>query len=113
MTPEAIYDLFFDSHLTGLFEEGKIPPEEFFKEVKNKLGLDLDYEGFLPIWNEIFFLTEENRGVYNLAKHLKADFKIALLSNINILHYDYLRKNFPVFDVFDHIITSYEVGVRT
>lgn len=109
---DEIFNLFFDSELTGLFEEGKISPEDFFAKVKEMLNLKLDFNGFLPIWNEIFFLTDKNRAVYNLAKKLKGRYRLALLSNINILHFDYLKKNFAVFDVFNHILTSFELGVR-
>lgn len=112
-SPREIFDLFFDSELTGLFEEGKIAPSEFFLKVKEMLNLKLDYDQFVPIWNEIFFLTEKNYAVYNLAKSLKNRYKIALLSNINILHFDYLKKNFPhLFDAFHNIIISCEVGYR-
>lgn len=111
-SPKEIFALFFDSELTGLFEEGKVSPQDFFLKVKETLNLKLDYEGFLPIWNEIFFLTEENRRVYNLAKELKNKYRLALLSNINILHFVYLKERFPIFDAFHSIITSFEAGLR-
>ncbi len=111
-TPQEIFELFFDSELTSLFEEGKISPVNFFSEVKKILNSKLDYAQFLPIWNEIFFLSEKNQVVYNLAKILRNRYKIALLSNINILHFDYLKKNFSVFDAFHNIITSFESGTR-
>lgn len=107
-----IFNLFFDSELTALFEEGKISPSEFFLRVKDILNLNLTYDEFLPIWNEIFFLSEQNRAVYNLARTLKERYKLVLLSNINVLHFAYLKKNFPVFDAFQNIITSYELGLR-
>jgi len=111
-SPQEIFNLFFDSPLTGLFEEGKISPEEFFLRIKKMLNLKLKFNEFVPIWNEIFFLTEKNHQVYNLAKTLKNRYKLALLSNINILHFEYLVKNFPVFDVFHNIITSFESGFQ-
>ena len=110
---QEIFNLFFDSQLTGLFEEGKISALEFYSQIKKILNLKLDYDEFLPIWNEIFFLSERNLAVYNLAKILKSRYKLALLSNINILHFDYLKKNFlHLFDAFHHIITSFEAGFR-
>lgn len=111
-TPEEIFNLFFDSQLTGLFEEGKISPQEFFLSVKKLLNSKIDYGDFLPIWNEIFFLTDENRKVYQLAKRLRKQYKVALLSNINILHFEYLKKEFPVFDAFNHVLTSFELSLR-
>lgn len=111
-SPKEIFDFFFDSELTGLFEEGKIAPEEFFIKVKHELNLRLDYAGFLPIWNEIFFLTEKNRLVYETAGRLANNYRIALLSNINILHFDYLTKNFPVFDIFRDLFLSFELKLK-
>jgi len=111
-SPQEIFSLFFDSELIGLFEEGKVAPIEFFSEIKKLLNLKLDYDKFVPIWNEIFFLTPKNQEVYNLAKALKKHYTLALLSNINILHFDYLKNKFPVFDAFHHIVTSFELGVQ-
>ncbi len=111
-SPQEIFNLFFDSGLTNLFEEGKISPQEFFSRVKEALNLRLDYKQFQPIFNEIFFFTERNQAVYNLAKALMNSYKVALLSNINILHFDYLKKNFPVFNAFHSIITSFSLGLR-
>ena len=109
-SPQEIFDLFFDSCVTRLFEEGKISSGDFFLKVKEALNLRLSYEAFVPIWNEIFFLTDKNRKVYSLLNDLRQDYKTALVTNINILHYEYLKKNFPVFGVFHKVFTSFELG---
>ncbi len=109
---EEIFQLFFDSGATERFEEGKICAREFFSEVKKMLGLGISFREFVPIWNEIFFFSEKNRGVYNLARELKNNYKTALLSNINILHFEYIKTRFAVLDAFDHVITSYAAGCR-
>ncbi len=108
-SPKEIFDFFFASELTILFEEGKIAPLEFFLRIKEAINLNLSYEEFVPVWNEIFFLTEDNRAVYNLAKNLGNSYKVALLSNINILHFNYLKNNFPVFGPFHNILLSFEL----
>ena len=109
---QEIFAFFFDSELTGLFEEGKISPQVFFLKVKEALDLKLSYGSFVPIFNEIFFLSQKNRAVYHLARQLKEKYKLALLSNVNRLHFDYVRKKFPVFDPFHNIVLSCEVGLR-
>lgn len=109
---EEIFELFFDSDIIGKFEEGAFSPDKFFREVSSLLGLEISFKEFLPIWNEIFFLSPKNRFVYASAVKLKNRYKLLLLSNINILHYDYLKANFPVFDVFDNIVTSFDAGSR-
>lgn len=110
-TVEEMFDLFFDSELTALFEEGKISGLQFFSRVKEMLNLRLGYDEFVPIWNQIFFFTEKNLTVYNLACNLKNRYKIALLSNINILHFEYVKKTLPVLNTFQ-MITSFELGLR-
>ncbi|MDD5691792.1 MAG: HAD family phosphatase [Candidatus Omnitrophica bacterium] len=109
--PLEIYNLFFDSQVTVAFEEGKIGPQEFYSRVKEMLALKLSYDSFVPIWNDIFFLSAGNRKVYSLLNRLKADYRTAMLSNINILHYEYLKRSFPVFDVFHQLFLSYELGL--
>ena len=111
MTPRQIYDLFFESRVTKDFEAGKITPEDFYLQVKQMLGLELGYASFEPIWNDIFFLSAQNRLVFGLVNNLRANYKTALLSNINILHYKYLKKNFPVFGAFDRIFLSFQLGL--
>jgi len=111
-TDKEIYELFFDSGLTGLFEEGKISPLEFFSKVKGMLNARLDYQDFVPIWNEIFFFSEKNLAVYNLARKLKNRYITTLLSNINILHLQYIKKAFPIFDAFHNVLASCELGFR-
>lgn len=107
--PREIYDFFFDSELTALFESGKISAQDFFKEIKEILNLTLNYHEFLPIWNDIFFLSEKNYAVYHLAKELVKGYEIAILSNINILHFNYLKDNFPVFEAFHRLFLSFEL----
>lgn len=86
-----IYDLFFDSGLTREFEKGKITPGEFFRQAKSLLELKLRFQEFLPIWNEIFFSKPETE---EFIVSLNSGLKLVLLSNINKLHYDYIRNAF-------------------
>ena len=109
-SPQELYDLFFDSRLVQSFEEGKIPAQDFFREVKDALDLKIGFEEFVPLWSEIFFLSEENQKVYQLAKQLRRRYIVALLSNVNVLHLDYIKKNFPVWDAFHHVFASCELG---
>ena len=107
---QEIFELFFNSPLIQNFEEGKISPEEFFASVSQMLGISISFNEFLPIWNQIFFLSEENKAVYALGQALKNRYRLALLSNINTLHFNYLKENFPVFDIFHDIFASCEMG---
>lgn len=107
-----ISDLVFASGICRRFEEGKVTPAGFFSGITETLDLNLSYEEFLPIWNEIFFLTDRNIEVQRLAKRLRRDYTIAILSNINILHFEYLKDNFSFFRLFDNLILSFEQRLR-
>ena len=105
-----IYDLFFDSDLTQEFEKGKTGTLEFFQQVKTALELKISYGEFLPIWNEIFFSKPESE---DFVGSLNSGIKLALLSNINQLHYEYIREEFSstigLFEA-DKIIPSFRTG---
>lgn len=109
---EDIYQLFFDSSLTKLYEEGKITSLDFFHSIKESLGLNMDYDKFLPIWDDIFFETPLNLKMQKFLINTKKRYKLVMISNINENHYEFLKNKMPVFNEFDRIILSYEVGFR-
>jgi len=100
-----------DSEVTVSFEQGKIAPLDFFAKIKEILHLKLSYQAFVPIWNEVFFLNSKNRSVFSLISNLRERYRIALISNTNILHHEYLKKHFPLFSIFNQIFLSYELGL--
>ena len=91
------------------FEEGKVTPSEFFEEVKARLHLPLDYESFLPIWNEIF---TENKEVTDVVRRLLGKVPLAMISNTNRLHFDYCYRTFPILKEIGQFILSCDVGFR-
>ncbi|MBU1888317.1 MAG: HAD family phosphatase [Candidatus Omnitrophica bacterium] len=109
---EEIYSLFFDSSFTELYEEGKIDPAEFFRRVKKAIELDLDYDGFFLIWNDIFFETPLNKKMQDFLKKVKSVYKLVMISNLNVTHFEFLKKQMDIFKEFDRLILSYETGCR-
>ena len=112
LAADEIYRLFFDSEITGAFEEGSIAPGDFYEHVRRVLNARLSYEQFLPIWNEIFFLTDDNLSLHKLARSLSGHYRVSVLSNINTLHLSYIRRSFPFFSQFPLVLASCELGVR-
>lgn len=106
---KKVYSLFFDSAITRLFERGLIAPKEFHRLVVQELGIHLPYHDFTAIWNDIFW---EDKGSCSLARELKESYgyRLFLLSNINRLHFEYIRKKFDIISIFDEVILSFMVG---
>ena len=109
---EDIYDLFFDSGLTELYEEGRIDPDEFFHRVKDFLKLDMERDGFFPIWNDIFFETPKNIKMQDFLREARTRYKLILVSNLNKTHFEFLKTRMDIFGEFNKLVLSYEVGHR-
>lgn len=104
---KKVYDTFFDSGITRPFERGTLSPREFHVMTSKYLDLDLPYRDFVDIWNDIF---REDREMCALARELKKRYKLILLSNISVLHFEHIRKKFSIIDIFDELVLSYRVG---
>ena len=104
---EEVRRLFFDSKLTQAFEKGQISPKDFHARIIKHLGVAISFREFVSIWNDIFWIDE---GSCAIARQLKKDYKLFLLSNISRLHYEYIVKKFDILKIFDEIILSFAVG---
>jgi FMN phosphatase YigB (HAD superfamily) len=104
---EEVRRLFFDSKLTRAFERGQISSKGFHAHITGNLGVKIPFRDFVSIWNDIFWLDE---GSCAIARRLKKDYKLFLLSNISRLHYEYIAKKFDILKIFDEIILSFAVG---
>ena len=104
---EEVRRLFFDSKLTQAFERGRISPKDFHARITKHLGVKIPFRDFAAIWNDIFWIDEESCAI---ARQLKKDYKLFLLSNISRLHYEYIAKKFDILKIFDEIILSFAVG---
>ena len=104
---EIIQVLFYEGFAED-FERGKVSSYDFYLKFKEKTGLALDYQEFVPIWCDIFILKEET---LSLIENLKPLYRIFLISNINELHYNFLKERYPyVFSLFEKEVLSFKVG---
>lgn len=106
---EYVYDLIFTSGLEREYDEGKITSRDFYAHITIKLNLHIDYSTFYPLWCDIFSLKDD---MIPLLKSLRNHYKLLLLSNTNEMHFEFVRGKFPVLDVFDEFILSYNLGIR-
>ena len=109
--PEAEIRHYFETTpLWDAFERGTVRPHAFFKQVVRDLSLEgLTFDTFKPFWNDIF--TEKLDSLAVLQK-LRGHYRLALLSNVNEMHWEYIIERHPFMSWFDHPIASYAVGLR-
>ena len=109
--PKKIFSYLFDLQKGAInpFDVGKVSPQEFFQTIKERLDLSIPFDEFVPIWCNIF---AEDQEVSQIILSLKRKRRLALLSNTDPLHFNYILSKFPVMSVFDKWILSYEVGFK-
>ncbi len=84
---------------------GLITTEEFLREVQADLGLDR--KNFVDLWNHLFV---ERSYILPFLKELREQgYALAVCSNTNELHAEYLLSTYSCFDLIDHLIFSFEI----
>lgn len=107
-TPLSVADIeayFWRSGLEVLYDGGKISSVEFYKEVKSVLKHTLSFKEFKNIWNDIF---TQKKDTILLIKRLSPHYRLVLISNTNEMHYEHVRKRYPIFNHFDKCILSFK-----
>lgn len=92
--------------LVQRFETGLVEPHDFYEQLSRILDLKLDYTEFCRIWSCIF---SETLIPESMLEGLKRNYKLVLLSNTNVIHFEMVRKSYPILRHFDDLVLSYEV----
>ena len=110
LSEQQIRHYFETTPLWDAFERGAIRPRAFFKQMSKDLELQgLVFPSFEPLWNDIFTEMEESVAIL---KKLKGRYRLALLSNVNPMHWEHVVKRHSFMTLFDYPIASYTVGLR-
>jgi len=108
-SPEQIDKIVRDNMgLLRSYGTGKILPRQLFKEVSQKLRVTTGYEAFFSAYNDVFDL---NIGAVTSLKKLKPKYRLVLLSNTDVMHFEFIKKTFPEMFFFDDYVLSHEVGL--
>lgn len=106
--PDEIRRRIGEADLVRPFEEGRIGPDEFVARVSRLLDLKVDYREFCELWSSIFL--PETLIPESLLAALASRYRLLLLSNTNAIHYDMIRRCYPLMRHFHDRVLSYEVG---
>jgi putative hydrolase of the HAD superfamily len=91
-----------------LFDLGKMSPREFYEWAAGRLGASIGYDEFMGAYADVFWL---NRPVLDLLQRLKPKYRLILVSNCDIVRFEFIRKKFPEIGIFDGRVLSYELGL--
>ena len=107
---KEIQHYFETTPLWDAFERGTVRPQPFFKQLSKELELrDLNFEQFKPFWNDIFTVKQDTIAVL---EKLRGRYRLAILSNVNEMHWGHIVEKHAFISWFDHPIASYAIGLR-
>jgi len=90
------------------WQEGRISPRDWHLHLTKRLGVSLAFEQFGEIWNRA--LDPIPIPPESSLEELSKKYRLALLSNTDLIHMSYAEAHFPFFHLFPTRIYSYRVG---
>lgn len=104
------------SDLFRIFEKGEIDANEFRNRVRKITGLTVNDAVLDQTWNQIIGDYPPKR--IELLQKIKNNYRLFLLSNTNIIHFNYYipkflkEYKFPFQSLFEETFWSFEIGLR-
>ncbi|MFH0893022.1 MAG: HAD family phosphatase [Bacteroidota bacterium] len=115
--PEELLTLYTNAPLFDNLEKGKITPAQFRDELRKLFINPVTDEELDAAWNELILNMPQHRLDFLLK--LKTKFRTFLLSNSNVIHYDYYLKKLQTENhvnsfeaLFEKAYFSFDLGMR-
>jgi len=101
--------LFGDSdNLQRRFERGELAETEFHRTLEAAFGRNVSIDDLRRAGADIFRQNEQLEPLLNAWKEL--GYRLVLLSNTCVTHYEWVRRRFDILGHFDDYVLSFEVG---
>lgn len=103
----AIMERLFCDPLYIGFGTGKITPRQFYKGICEKTGMRIDYDKFIDEWCDVFNPMD---GIEEIFLEVSKRFPVGLLSDVDSVHWNYLKNNLSFLKTFKKPTLSFEIG---
>lgn len=111
-SPVSVADMPLRIHSAALsepYERGEISNEEFHRRFCEALEInDVGFAEFSRLWGDMFQPTPLLSN--DLLRGLSARYRLVLVSNTNDLHFQWIRRHYPLLEHFHEYVLSYRVG---
>ena len=92
-----------------LMDSGRITKQDLYKMAKKNLGFEgLSQKQFEDAFGNVF---TNNLPVQRIMKKLSENYTMALLTNTSPIHFEYVKKHFPIIKLFRYKVVSYKEGL--
>ena len=105
---EATFRLLIDSGLQWEFERGRISEVAFRDQLSELVGKSLDLTALRKASSDIFDPIVEMQPILWSLK--KQGYRLVLLSNTTVSHFDWIKGRYDFLEPFDHCVVSFEAG---
>lgn len=103
-----IQNLLIESGMQWEYERGKLTPAEFHSWFEQVVEKKVDFNALQTAGSDIF---ELNSTIIPVLDALKSQgYRLVLLSNTCVSHFEFIWKEFEVLQRFDDYVTSYTAG---
>ncbi|TFB11421.1 HAD family phosphatase [Candidatus Marinimicrobia bacterium MT.SAG.2] len=96
------------SKLLRQYDMGIISAGDFHEKIIDHLDIELSFDEFIRASNDAIEAGDD--GIESIVNSLSKKYKLAILSNTNPVHYEYIKEKYLIIELFDHILLSYEMG---
>jgi FMN phosphatase YigB (HAD superfamily) len=103
--PVAKFKPFIDINYVD-FASGRMTPEEWHTFVCEHMGIEVSFDEFRAFWADIFWPIEE---MWDSAHKLHEKYPQYLLSNTDPIHVPWCLSRWPLEEIVDGMILSYEI----
>ena len=108
LSSEKIQSFLNGSNLRERYEKGLLTTQDFCFSLQKRAKKGFSLDEFKIAFSDIF---TPNIEVWSTVEDLKKrGVRLVLLSNTSQCHFEYAKKHYPVLNLFDYHILSYEVG---
>ncbi len=91
------------------YSMGKISTQELYSHFLNQSSKHFSYDVFVEAMSDIFIPNTE---IFPIIEQLKQkNIRLVIISNTCESHYRYIASHYPIMDLFDDKILSFQVGL--
>jgi len=92
------------------YMRGRLSASHFYSKTCRLFKLKIKFGEFYEVWNSIFISYPEVEDIVKRIKKKHPEIKLVLVSNTNNEHFEFIKENYKVLDLFDGHVLSHEVG---
>ena len=108
LKPEKLWDSVHKDPLWDGFQEGRVTPRQWYKNLIERFHTAISFDEFRVAWNSV--LVPKTLLPEQLFKQLSKKCRLVLLSNTDPIHVKYMESKFKFMRYFPKRIYSCDVG---